>query len=106
MKIYKIERVWSFNTMTSIPGFREEFPELKGVSYEELCNRWANLGIELYTQKKKEVPFWTRLTLPFALITFVLMFISLPVVFILTGKWGFPVGKGKIYNWFKALRLL
>lgn len=107
MGIYrKLKRVWSHNDMEYIPRFRETFPELNQVSSEELCNRWCDLGIEFYTQEKKPVPVWIRFTLPFALIMILLMFLSLPVVFLITGKWGYGFNeKNWVYNWFKMLKL-
>jgi hypothetical protein len=103
----KLKRVWSYNSFVYIPKFRETFPELDKVSYEEMCSRWNSLGIDVYTEEKTEVKGWVRLTLPFALILFVLMLIGLPFVFIITGKWSYGNGdKSRILNWFRALRLV
>lgn len=102
----KLKRVWSYNSYSYIPKFRETFPELNKLSYDELCERWRSLGIDLYTEEKTDAPRWIRLTLPFALILLVLMFISLPVVFMITGKWSYGTGeKSRILNWFRALGL-
>lgn len=102
----KLKRVWSHNSMTHIPKFRETFPELKNLSYEELCDRWANLGIDFYTEEKSEVKGWIRLTLPFALILYILMFLGLPFAFIITGKWSYNIGnKSRILNWFRMLKI-
>ena len=102
----KLKRVWSYNRFNYIPNFKETFPELNDVSYEEMCDRWCSLGIDFYTEEKVEVKGWIRLTLPFALILYVLMLIGLPFVFIITGKWGYGLGeKSRVMNWFKALRL-
>jgi len=103
----KLKRVWSYNSYSYIPKFRETFPELNNVEYEELCRRWESLGIDFYTEEKIKVKKWLRLTLPFALILFIIMFIFLPVAFIFTGKWSYGNGeKSLILNWFRALRLL
>ena len=107
MVFRKLKRVWSHNDMNYIPKFRETFPELNKVSSEEMCDRWVSLGIDFYTEEKTEVSGWIRLTLPFALILFVLMFIGLPFVFIITGKWSYGNGdKSRILNWFRALKLV
>ena len=102
----KLKRVWSHNDMNHIPKFRETFPELNKVSNQEMCDRWVSLGIEFYTIEKTKVKWWVRLTLPFALILLFLMFISLPLVFVITGEWSYPLtNKNKIYNWFQSLQL-
>ncbi len=102
----KLKRVWSHNHMNHIPRFREIFPELKNVSDEEMCNRWISLGINFYTQEKTEVKWYLRLTLPFAIALLLLMFVSLPVNFLITGYWGYSFSKNnRIYNWLTALKL-
>lgn len=107
MLFRKLKRVWSHNEMNYIPKFRETFPELNKVSREEMCNRWKTLGINFYTEEKGEVKGWIRLTLPFALILFILMLIGLPIVFMLTGKWSYGIGeKSRLHNWFSELRLV
>lgn len=103
----KLKRVWSHNDMNYIPKFRETFPELKKVSNEEMCDRWISLGIDFYTEKKTPVKKWVRFTLPFAIVLMLLMFIGFPIVFLITGSWGYPPGeKNRILNWFRSLRLL
>ena len=107
MVFRKLKRVWSHNDMNYIPKFRETFPELNKLSSEEMCDRWISLGIHFYSEEKTEVRRWVRLTLPFALILFVLMLIGLPFNFMITGKWGYGSGKeSRIFNWFRALRLV
>jgi hypothetical protein len=103
----KLKRVWSHNEMNYIPKFRETFPELNKLSREELCDRFASLGVDFYRVEETKVKWWVRLTLPFALILFILMLIGLPFVFIITGKWSYGSGdKSRILNWFRALRLV
>jgi len=103
----KLKRVWSHNDMNYIPKFRETFPELNIVSNEELCDRWIDLGIDYYTQKSTPVKPWIRLTLPFAIIFLLLLFIASPINFFITGEWGYQLSKNlRIYNWLKSLKLL
>jgi hypothetical protein len=103
----KLKRVWSHNDMNHIPKFRETFPELNKISSEEMCNRWSSIGIDYYTQEQTEISGLIRITLPFALILVILMFLSLPINFMITGSWGFKLRKNpRIYNWFKALSLI
>ena len=108
MLFKKLKRVWSFNEYVYIPKFKETFPELNSISYDEMCDTWKKLDIVFYTEKETEVPVWIRFTLPFALITILIMYIGIPVNFLITGKWGYS-GLGKknyILNWFRALKLL
>lgn len=81
----KLKRVWSHNDMNYIPKFRELFPELNKVSSEELCDRWAELGCDFYTQEQVKVRPLIRITLPFALLLMVIMIVSSPIRFIIYG---------------------
>ena len=102
-----LKRVWSHNQFTHIPKFRETFPELDKIDYEEMCQRWRDLGIDFYTEERNEVKPLVRLTLPFAVILMVLMFIGLPFVFLITGKWSYGMSdRSRIFNWFRLLRLI
>lgn len=102
----KLKRVWSHNSFAYIPNFRETFPELNKIDYEEMCRRFQNLGIDFYTEEKVEVKPLIRLTLPFAIVLMIIMLIGLPFMFFITGKWSYGIGsKSKIYNWFRSLRL-
>lgn len=103
----KLKRTWSHGYANHIPRFKEVFPELLKINSEELCDRFIDLNMEFYCEEEKPVNVLVRLTLLFAIIMFLLMIISLPLVFIITGKWGYPLGeKNYIYNWFKSLKLL
>ena len=104
----KLERVWSNNNVNYrfLHDFKNKFPELSKLDSEELCDRFSDLNMDFYYEKKTEVNNLVRLTLPFAIILVLLMFILLPITFMITGKWGFPITeKNKIYNWFKILKL-
>lgn len=103
----KLERVWSHGYANYIPKMKEVFPELSKLSNEEMCDRWIDLDIEFYSVKEKSVGIWVRLSLPFALLLILGMFVSLPFYFMISGKWGYPLDhKNRIYNWFSSLRLL
>ena len=103
----KLKRTWIHGYANYMPNFKKVFPELSKISSEELCDRFIKLKMTFYYEEKAPVSFWMRLTLPFALITWLLMFIGLPVVFLVIGKWGYSLGKkNHIYNWFKALKLV
>jgi hypothetical protein len=100
----KLHRTWSHNDLNYIPRFKEIFPELKKVSSEELADRFIDLDLNFYSTNEAPVSAWLRLTLPFALLAVVGMFLFLPIHFVLTGSWKYK--SLKVYNWLKALRIL
>ena len=102
----KLKRTWSNGYANRIPQFKNTFPELQKLSSEELANRFIELKMDFYYEEKTPVSSWIRLTLPFALITMLLMIVGLPIVFCITGKWGYSLGnKNRLLNWFRALKL-
>lgn len=102
----KLKRTWSNGYANYIPNFKKVFPELSKIDSEELCDRFIELNMEFYCEEKAPVNFWMRLTLPFALITILLMIVGLPITFFITGNWGYTLGdKNSLLNWFRALRL-
>ena len=102
----KLKRTWSQGYANHIPNFQKVFPELSQINSEELADRFIELGLEFYSEEKKPVPVWMRLTLPFALLLMIIMIIGTPIAFIFTGEWGYALGnENRILNWFRALRL-
>ncbi len=102
----KLKRTWSNGYANYIPNFKKVFPELSKIDSEELCNRFIELNIKFYCEETKPVNFWMRLTLPFAILTMLLMIVIMPFTFLITGKWGYSLGeKNRLLNWFRALRL-
>ena len=103
----KLKRTWSHNDLNYIPKFKELFPELSKVDNEELADRFIELGLDFYTEVRNTVKILTRLTLPFALIIMALMFIFIPINFLITGNWGYSISKSNpiLLNWFRSLRL-
>ena len=100
----KLKRVWSHNQYCYIPKFQETFPELRNVSYEDMCDRWRSLKIDFYTEEKTEAKWWVRLTLPIAFTLYILMFMWIPFLYIFTGKWGYSLGhNSRVLNWFRSL---
>lgn len=103
----KLKRTWSNGYANYIPKFKETFPELSKIDSEELCDRFIELKMDFYYEERTPVNFWLRLTLPFALFTMLVMILMSPLVFIITGKWGYSLGKkNRLLNWFRALGLL
>lgn len=62
-----------------------------------------------YKKKEKVENFWFRLTLIFFPIVWILIFVSLPINFIITGRWGYDERKNVlikvIHDWMNKLRL-
>ena len=103
----KLKPTTTYGYGNYIPGFREAFPELSKVKDENLGCAFQNLKMRFYYLEETPVSPLIRLTLPFGLVLWALMFLSLPLVFVITGKWGYGLGvKNRVYNWFRALRLI
>lgn len=102
----KLKRTWSHGYANHIPNFKKVFPELNKLSSEELCDRLIELDMDFYYEEQTPISLWLRLTLPFALVVFLIMLLFLPINFMVTGKWGYSLGdKNRVLNWFKALKL-
>ena len=79
------------------------FPELNKLNSDEIENRLRKSDIEIFTETKRPVKWWIRLTLPFAVIVWIILFVGLPITFIVRGEWGYKIDR--IMNWFKQLGL-
>ena len=102
----KLKRTWSHNDINYMPNFKKVFPELNHVSSEEMADRFIELGLDYFTETKTPVKLWIRFTLPFAVLTMLLMLIGLPITFLITGRWGYGLNdKNRLLNWFRMLRL-
>lgn len=100
----KLKRTWSNGYGNFIPRFHEVFPELKGIDREEMCDRFITLDIEFYSEEKTPVSFWVRLTFPFLLVLVILMIVFLPVHFLISGRWRYPLHKMVwLKNWIRAV---
>lgn len=89
-----------------MPRFKKVFPELSKLSNEEMADRLVELKMDFYYEEKKPVNIWTRLTLPFALLTMLVMLVGLPITFLITGNWGYSLSeRNRLLNWFRSLRL-
>lgn len=105
-KYEKLEIIHANNLMNYIPKLKETFPELNEISDEDLYDRFIALKIQFYKTKEVPVNNLIRLTLPFAAILSILMLVSLPFVFILTGNWYYTntnTTNAFILNWFRQL---
>lgn len=80
---------------------KKNIRELNNVDITYLWDHIRGLEIECYEVKRTKVPVWVRLTLPFGLITYTVLFIGMPINFMFTGQWGYKWLWLK--NWFVAL---
>mgnify|MGYP001455934434 CR=1 FL=1 len=80
---------------------KKRIPELKSVDVDYIESNLMGTGLEFYRISKKEVPLSIRLTLPFAIITFIVLFVTSPIKFMITGKWGYS--NEALRNWFNSL---
>lgn len=102
----KLKRTWSHGYLDYIPNFDKVFPELKHLDSEEMYHRFRELNLDFYTEEKTPVSFWTRLSMPFAFLTMLIMFIGIPFNFLITGRWGYSLGKeNRLFNWFRSVGL-
>ena len=94
----------SHGYMNYVPKFQEVFPELNHISSEELADRFRELGIEFYTTERKPVSPFVRLTMPFAFIVGVILILSIPIHYFITGRWKYSLKSNtKLMNWFEAV---
>ena len=102
----KLKRTWSNGYANYVPNFKKVFPELKKLTSEELCDRFIELQMDFYHEEKAPTPLLIRLTMPFAVILFVVMLVGVPFNYLATGRWGYSLGKdNKILNWFRSVGL-
>ena len=102
----KLKRTHTHGYGNYIPNFDKIFPELNKVSSVEMCKRWQKLGVDFYTEILTPVKPFVRITLPFAILLLLIMIIGMPILFLITGSWKYPLSdKSKIYNWFRELKL-
>lgn len=100
----ELKRVFSHGYMNYVPKFQEVFPELNHISSEELADRFRELGIEFYTTERKPVSPFVRLTMPFAFIVGVILILSIPIHYFITGRWKYSLkSNAKLMNWFEAV---
>jgi len=65
------------------------------------CLKGSNL--EFYQETKEKVPFGVRLTIIPAILVIILLWIFLPINFIITGRWSYEFKW--MENWFRMLKL-
>lgn len=97
----KYRRLRRMDPFWAAMQLKRQIPELESYDTDHLQHYLMGSKLVFFEEVKKPVPKLIRLTLPFALLLMLLMTISLPVNFMVTGSWGY--GNNKIHNWFKML---
>ena len=85
MVFRKLKRVRTHGYANHIPNFDKVFPELKHLYGEELGERFNKLGLDFYTENRTPVKLLVRITLPFGILVWIIMFLSLPIKFMIDG---------------------
>lgn len=95
---WKIKRQDYWNTAIEL---RKILPELNNAYTDDVVDnlRGSNLSFVMIESVKKS--FWIRLSLPFGILTFLVLFITLPIKFMITGSWNYKWMW--LQNWFSAL---
>ena len=79
----------------------EEIDFLKDISVDTLEKFFNDNNLAIVEESRKKVPFYIRLTLPFAMLVYVILVVTSPFWFIITGNWWYK--SFFITNWFSAL---
>jgi hypothetical protein len=80
---------------------KRRIPDLKHVDYEWIADHLKGSNLLFYRQEKAPIPFYMRLTLIPALVVLVILFIGLPINYLITGYWRYNWLWLK--NWFTSL---
>lgn len=80
---------------------KKRLPWLKSVDIDEITDHLRGSGLGFVKEESVKTPYWMRLTLPFGLIFILLLLITSPIKYMVTGTWGYKVQW--IANWLKAL---
>lgn len=76
-------------------------PELKKCDTDDIVSHLRGSGLFIVKKKSKKRPVWIRFTLPFAITFLLLLLISLPFKFMITGSWNYQIEW--VANWFRAV---
>ena len=95
-KFWEIKKMDHFSAANKL---RKLFPELRNVSNIDDTLRLGQIFV--LKQKQATSHKWIRLTLPFAFIFCILLFLFLPFRYMVTGSWDY--NSQWVYNWFKSL---
>ena len=79
---------------------KKHLPQLKDVLTDDIADHLRGSGLGIVIEKRKPSPLWARLALPITLIFILLLLITLPIKFMITGTWSYQ--SERLSNWFKA----
>lgn len=99
MSMYWNLRRLDYNS--AVYELKSRLPQLKNEDSDILADKLRGSGLMFYKRNQTKTPLFVRFTLPFAIVTLVLMLITLPINFLFTGEWGYKVNW--IKNWFNSL---
>lgn len=77
--------------------------ELKDSYVHEISDQLRGHNLHVIKQERKSSPWYVRITLPIALVVVLLVVISTPFKYMLTGSWGYD--ENKLFNWFRSVGL-
>lgn len=77
------------------------FPELRNSYTETIEGYLKTSNLEWYYKEKVKSPIWIRLTLPLAFVAMIVLFVLMPINYIVTGHWGYKYEP--LTNWFRSL---
>lgn len=66
---------------------KKNIPELYKVYSEDIANHIRGSGLRFYKEDKVKTTFLFRLTLIPAILLIIVLFVGLPINYLLTGKW-------------------
>lgn len=82
---------------------KKNIPELYKVYYEHIVDHLRGSGLRFYKEDKVKTTFLFRLTLIPAILLMVVLFVGLPINYLLTGKWHYDWNW--LVKWFRMLNL-
>ena len=82
---------------------KKNIPELDNVYSDDIANYLRGSGLRFYKEIKVKTTFLFRLTLIPAILLIVVLFVGLPINYLLTGKWHYDWNW--LVKWFRMLNL-
>jgi len=94
-KLKKVDYYWAAIEL------KDRLPELKNADTEMIADNLRGSKLNFYSRSEKKTPFWIRVTLPFAVICLLLLFLFMPINYFITGEWGYELEF--FANWMRKL---
>jgi hypothetical protein len=80
---------------------KNKIPELSKIDVEVLESHLRRSGLQMVRKKSVKTPFWVRFTLPLAFTVLLILLITLPIKYMVTGSWYYK--NEKLMNWFRSV---